>query len=246
MMRLVILLALANLAASFSSSRCYHSVRPISGRPRSLIQCNLVPLKSVEEATRNFWVFFICGNGGLTIGLAQFPVLAGRLKDGLSRAGQDSRGGPTLEVPHALLLYPEPLSIFDLDAVIGAPALIDLEELIAAGPQETYLQQRGYLTFAAFEQALSRGPGGGFNPLAVRAVFDALFKTQDAVEPTVAIEALAKWKSEGSTGTEGASFTRDLVGAKAGSYVPIATFVFLLWLIADIIFENAQMAFFSS
>lgn len=212
---------------------------------RTLSQRSLVPLKSVEEATRTFWVFFVFGNGGLTVGFAQLPRLYKSLKTGFALAGRESLGGPALAVPHSLLLYPEAIRVTDLDAVINAASLSNLDKVVAQGPQDTYVQQRGYLTFPAFEQALYR-ERPTLNPLAVRVVFDAFFKTQDSVDPVLAYELLAKWRDEGSTGSEGASFAKDIIGAKLGNYVPLATFAFLLWLILDIIVENGMMAYFPS
>jgi hypothetical protein len=85
-------------------------------------------------------------NGALGIGISQVPRLAGKIGTVMELKGQGkSLGGPSLAlpVPAQALLYPEPVSVADLQAVFKSPSVADIGKVVANGPQDTYLAQKG-------------------------------------------------------------------------------------------------------
>jgi hypothetical protein len=46
-------------------------------------------------------------------------------------------------VPTPLLLYPEAVSVADLNQVVNAKALSDLGKVVAKGPRDTYMASMG-------------------------------------------------------------------------------------------------------
>jgi hypothetical protein len=82
----------------------------------------------------------------LGIGVAQLPRLASKVGAVMALKGQgSSRGGPllALPVPAQFLLYPEAVRVADLQAVVNSPSVADLTNVVAAGPRESYLAQKG-------------------------------------------------------------------------------------------------------
>ena len=80
------------------------------------------------------------------IGVAQLPRLASKVGAVMALKGQgSSRGGPllALPVPAQALLYPEAVCVADLQAVVNSPSVADLTKVVAAGPRESYLAQKG-------------------------------------------------------------------------------------------------------
>ena len=206
--------------------------------------------QTVEEAIPRFWVWLVMGNGALTVGLGQMPRLLGRHLTVQRLGGAEKRDGPELQFPPSwLVLYPEAPSIADLEAVVNSELLNDITAMVENGPQDTYLAQQGMLTYAAWKQAFL-GPqeeeeggeeGPRYNPLAVRACFDPFNACSDAVNPPVAFEYVMKWREEGFAGP-GASYSTDLLKSKALSYSAGISFVAIILFVADIIYEEAQMA----
>jgi len=249
-------LMLALPAASFKAIPTRLS--PVVATPRKPARAPLRPLRgivpptNVEDATAKFWIFLVFGNGGLGIGLAQIPTALRRLNEGMQLGGGVSLGGPEIGIPSWALLYPEPVRVRDVAAVLKCPALTDLDRVVTEGPQDTFLATKGYLTFRAFAQAL---PEDKYNKLAVRCVFDCFNGCQDQVSPDDARARLSKWadaeaqaaaatpQGQGHGGAA-AAVARDALLAKANNYSAIGFFAFLIWLIADLIWEEAQMAFF--
>lgn len=89
---------------------------------------------------------FLYRNGALGIGIAQVPRLAGKVGTVMELKGQGtSLGGPSLAlpVPAQALLYPEALCVADLQAVFNSPFVADIGKVVASGPQDTYLAQKG-------------------------------------------------------------------------------------------------------
>lgn len=79
------------------------------------------------------------------------------------------------------------------------------------------------------------------DPLAVRVIFDQFNSGSDAADPSTVEDFISKWRREGVL--EG-SFVKDLVAAKLRSYSAGLTFLFIMFLTVDLIWEEAQMAFF--
>jgi len=218
---------------------------------------------SVESAQHQFWVFFAIGNGAFGLGLSALPRIFQRIISGqkLGGKGNPTLGGPDFGLPPQLLFYPEPLKVLDLDAVLEYPALEDLERVVAAGPSESYMAQKGYLTYGAWKEALGvaaateeqaggkkkkfgKGKkGGAINPLAARAVFDSLNGCQETVGPDVAAEAIARFRASG--GAAGPDFRNALLGAKGTAVGAGVFFTFLIFIIVDFCTEEAIMGWFT-
>lgn len=264
LLRLLSLLALCGSSMSFAPRRLTGGIlapRPKVSSPSSRTSRMVLAPQTVEEAIPRFWVWLVMGNGALTVGLGQMPRLLGRHLTVQRLGGAERRGGPELDVPSWLVLYPEAPSIADLEAVVNSELLNDITAIVENGPQDTYLAQQGMLTYAAWtaaflgpqegaekyaEKGAGEGEEGGspqprYNPLAVRALFDPFNACSDAVNPPVAFEYVMKWREEGFAGP-GASFSADLLKSKALSYSAGISFVGIILFVADIIYEEARMA----
>jgi hypothetical protein len=113
------------------------------------------------------------------------------------------------------------LSLSDVEKVLNQK--IKVEQMVSRGPMDSFWAQRGYLRYEAFVQA-----NQNCNPLAVRAIFDALTTSTSTVEPDVAQELLDSFK--GDVG----AFKRELLKSKVKGYAAIGTLLILLGLAADV------------
>jgi hypothetical protein len=135
--------------------------------------------------------------------------------------------GPTMGGVETLGLsplcgYPEDLKVKDVEKILNNK--LSIERVVEKYPiEDNFLSRKGYLTFAAFEQA-----NNGANPLALRAIFDTFAQSTDCCAPDIAQQKMDSYK-EDSSRINGA-----LVYAKVAGYSAIFVLLFLLGL-ADIV-----------
>jgi hypothetical protein len=93
--------------------------------------------------------------------------------------------------------------------------------------------KRGYLRFEAFKAA-----NKNCNPLALRAIFDAMTTSTSTVEPDVAQELLDTFKNDIG------AFKSTLLKSKAQGYAAIGLLLFLLGLAANVSGEALAAGWF--
>lgn len=104
-----------------------------------------------------------------------------------------------------------------------------VEQMVKKGPKDSFWAERGYLRYEAFEAA-----NPNCNPLALRAIFDALTTSTSIVEPDVAQELLISFRGDGrGDGIAGVElFKWTLLKSKFSGYGAIGFLLFLLGLAA--------------
>jgi len=164
----------------------------------------------------------------LGIGAKQIPVLFSTQKRISELKGCTSIGGEDLSInPLATLGYPEPLKIADVKNVI---AKVDLKRVIDNGPKVSYMAQLGMLERDGMMKAMS-----DCNQLAVHAVFECFSGGGgDLASPQAAELLLKKWRAE--DGLE--NFKTDLTVANTKRFTAYSAFVFLLYIVIDLIIES--------
>ena len=186
---------------------------------------------TVEDARRLFYLWFFGGSGGGGIAIAAFPAMFERFSDMRALKGQGpSAGGENIGLS-PLCGYPEDLKSADLAKILNNK--MSVERMVEVGPKDSFWAERGYLRFEAFEAA-----NKGANPLALRAVFDALTTSTSTVEPDIAQELLDSFKGD----TE--KFKTTLLISKAKGYSAIATLLFLLGLATSVSAEALYKGWF--
>mmetsp|Transcript_12077 Transcript_12077/g.18135 ORF Transcript_12077/g.18135 Transcript_12077/m.18135 type:complete len:289 (-) Transcript_12077:390-1256(-) len=181
-----------------------------------------IDMAEVESFRKLFYLWFFGGSGGGGIAIAAFPAMYDRFSAMRSLASSEpTLGGPTINLS-PLCLYPQDIALKDFEKIINNKMTV--EQMVKKGPQESFWAQRGYLRFEAFEAANKK-----CNPLALRAIFDALTKSTSIAEPDVAQELLDSFR--GSGGVE--LFKGKLLKSKFSGYGAIGFLLFLLGLAAE-------------
>ena len=124
-----------------------------------------------------------------------------------------------------LCLYPQDIALKDFSKIINNKMTV--EQMVKKGPKDSFWAERGYLRYEAFEAA-----NPNCNPLALRAIFDALTTSTSIVEPDVAQELLISFRGDGD-GIAGVElFKWTLLKSKFSGYGAIGFLLFLLGLAA--------------
>jgi hypothetical protein len=172
----------------------------------------------VAESRTAFFIWFFGASGAAGIARSAFP----RMYKQVSYINSLKDEGPTLGGEmlglSPLCGYPADLAVKDVEKVVNNR--LNVEKIVDKYPIENnFLSEKGYLTFAAFEQA-----NRGVNPLAVRAVFDTFAQSTDCCDPNVAQKKIDAYKGDFSQ-IKGA-----LLYAKATGFLAIAALLGLLGL----------------
>jgi len=187
----------------------------------------------VDTARTTFYIWFFGASGAAGIALSTLPRIYNSFKtvSSLKDAGP-SLGGETVGIS-PLVGYPRDLFVKDVEQVLQTSK--NVEQIVTKFPQEANMwsMKYGYLTFKAFEQANAKN-----NPLAVRAVMDAMAKSPDVVQPEIAQERIETYLSDFE------EFKSDLLTNKLISYSSFGVVLFLLGLAAVIIGSQAYQGFF--
>lgn len=186
-----------------------------------------IDMAEAESFRKYFYLWFFGGSGGGGIALAAFPAMYSRfssmrsLGDGDGDASSSTTlGGPTVGLS-PFCLYPQDISFKDFEKIINNKMTV--EQMVSRGPKDSFWAERGYLRYEAFEAANSK-----CNPLALRAIFDALTTSTSIVEPDVAQELLISFRGDG--GVE--LFKSSLLKSKFKGYSAIGFLLFLLGIAA--------------
>lgn len=181
--------------------------------------------QSLIGARREFFLWFVGASGGAGIARSQFPKMYNNVKNvNALRDEGTTLGGETVGL-NLLCGYPRDIASSDLLKIINNPKSI--ERIVADGPKENYLAQKGYLCYDAFVAGNS-----GCNPLTLRAVFDTFATSTNVVAPDTAQRLMDGYKQDPST------FKDALLQSKVKSFAAIGTLLFLLGL-ADVLAFNA-------
>ncbi len=206
--------------------------RRINGASPSSLSLSEVDLTDAAiDARRLFFLWFFGGSGGGGIALAAFPSMYERFSD--MRSLKDlgpTQGGDTIGLS-PLCGYPRDLSRADVEKVLKNR--MSVEQMVEKGPKDSFWAEKGYLRFEAFEAA-----NKGCNPLAVRAIFDALTTSTSTVEPDVAQELLDEFKNDTD------SFKKALLKSKFSGYSAIGLLLFLLGLATTVSAEALATGWF--
>jgi len=172
---------------------------------------------SSEDARKLFYLWFFGGSGGGGIAATAFPKMYDRFQTMRSlKDDGPTLGGESIELS-PLCGYPRDIALADVEKVLGNS--MSVERMVKEGPQDNFLAGMGYLRFEAFVAA-----NEGCNPLAVRAVFDALTTSTSTVEPDTAQDLLDQFR------TDIPAFKRTLLFTKLAGWSAIGVLVFLLGL----------------
>ena len=173
-------------------------------------------LSNPEDARRLFYFWFGGTSGGGGIAVAAFPQMYARAKAVTDLKGLGpTLGGEKIGLPTLLCGLPEDLSKADVEKILKNR--MSTETMVAKGPQDSYFAQLGYLRYEAFEKANPK-----CNPLALRAVFDALTTSSATVDPEEAQALLDSFKDDIG------KFKSALITNKLKGYGAIGTLLFLL------------------
>mmetsp|Transcript_6348 Transcript_6348/g.7107 ORF Transcript_6348/g.7107 Transcript_6348/m.7107 type:complete len:286 (-) Transcript_6348:86-943(-) len=185
-------------------------------------QLNLAPVSEFmdsEGARKLFFLWFFGSTGGGGIAVGQFPQMYQGYQKTQSLKGE----GPTLGGEKIglspLCGYPEDLCVKDLQKIFNNK--MSVETMVEKGPKDSFLAVKGYLRYNAFVAA-----NKNCNPLALRAVFDAMTTSADTVSPIVAQEKLDAFKDDIG------AFKSQLLFTKLQGYSAIGFLLFLLGIAA--------------
>ena len=160
----------------------------------------------------------LSGQGGVAVALRQFPAQFSKFQQLFSMSAEEpTAGGETIGIS-PLCLYPRDLSKADVDKVLNNK--LSVEKMVEKGPKVSYMATKGYLCFAAFQEA-----NQNCNPLTTRAVFDAL-STGDNVSPFEAQKMLDEFAND--TSPDRSKFKSELLRTKLTGFSSIAFLLFLL------------------
>jgi hypothetical protein len=225
MMMMMTIKSIFLLVASLSLSAGFapRTAVPTTARPstaRHIIGQEFA--SNIDESRTAFFIWFFGASGAAGIARSAFPRMFKQVTyiQGLKEQGP-TMGGETLGLS-PLCGYPEDLKVKDVEQILNNK--LSVERVVEKYPiEDNFLSRKGYLTFAAFEQA-----NGGANPLALRAIFDTFAQSTDCCNPDIAQQKIDSYK-EDVTRVNGA-----LTYAKLSGYSAIFVLLFLLGL-ADIV-----------
>lgn len=195
-----------------------------------------VDMSDVESARKLFYLWFFGGSGGGGIAIAAFPDMYKRFMDMRSLGSSSSKDPRTIDNDETigispLCLYPEDLKLKDVQKILNNP--MSVEKMVKLGPKESFWAERGYLRYEAFKAA-----NRDCDPLAIRAVFDALTTSTSTVEPDLAQKLLDSFREDLPL------FKRNLLWNKVKGYSAIALLLFLLALAASVSLESLAAGWF--
>lgn len=186
---------------------------------------------AIEGSRRLFYLWFFGGSGGAGLGISAFPGMYQRFLSVQRLKGQGpTLGGENLGVS-PLCGLPEDLKVKDVQKILNKKMTV--EQIVKKGPQESFWAQKGYLRVEAFQAA-----NKDCNPLAVRAIFDAMSTGTSNVEPYVAQAYLDEFRNDLE------SFKKTLLFSKVKGYVAIGTVLGLLGLTASVCAESLADGWF--
>ncbi len=201
-------------------------IRPISTaasrvtKKTSSSQLHLSPEFGVENARRLFYLWFFGASGGGGIAVGAFPQMAKKFQDIQALKGVGpTLGGENIGLPPLLTGYPEDLKLADVQKILNNKMTV--EQMVNKGPKDSFWAERGYLRFESFVAA-----NKNCNPLALRAVFDAMTTSVSTVSPVTAQQLLDAFRDDIGL------FKRTLLLSKAKGYSAIAFLLFLLGIAA--------------
>ena len=172
-----------------------------------------------ESARKLFFLWFFGASGGGGIAVGAFPGMYDNFQGIQSLKGE----GPTLGGEKVgispLCGYPEDLYLADVEKILNNKMTV--ETMVKKGPKDSFWAEKGYLRLEAFQAA-----NKNCNPLAVRAVFDAMTTSVATVSPIVAQEKLDSFKNDIN------AFKTSLLLSKAKGYSAIGFLLFLLGIAA--------------
>jgi hypothetical protein len=184
-----------------------------------------------DGARKLFFLWFFGSTGGGGIAVGQFPQMYDNFQSVRALKGL----GPTLGGEKIglspLCGYPEDLCLKDVEKILNNK--MTTEKMVEKGPKDSFWAEKGYLRFEAFELA-----NKNCNPLAVRAVFDAMTTSVATVSPVTAQEALDSFR--GDIGV----FKNTLLASKAKGYSAIGFLLFLLGIAAATCATSAKVGWF--
>lgn len=188
-------------------------------------------MTDIDSARKLFYLWFFGGSGGAGIAIAAFPDMYRRFMEMRSLAMKGpTEGGETIGIS-PLCLYPDDLKLKDVKKVLNNP--MSVETMVKLGPKESFWAQRGYLRYEAFEAA-----NRNCNPLAVRAIFDAMTTSTSTVEPDLAQDLLDSFREDLTV------LKNALLVNKMKGYCAIAVLLFLLGLAATVSLEAFAAGWF--
>eukprot|EP00591_Stephanopyxis_turris_P007442 CAMPEP_0195510280 /NCGR_PEP_ID=MMETSP0794_2-20130614/2970_1 /TAXON_ID=515487 /ORGANISM="Stephanopyxis turris, Strain CCMP 815" /LENGTH=267 /DNA_ID=CAMNT_0040637667 /DNA_START=26 /DNA_END=829 /DNA_ORIENTATION=+ len=202
----------------------------------SSLLLSLIKKTDPSEARGVFWFTFIASSGGLGIGAKQVPEILKDLDNIKALAGVGpTLGGEELKTSKiATLIYPVALSKKDVEKVIKS--VPSCAKISAQGDSTSYMASGGYIDRADFSKALR-----GCNPLAIRAVFDALSEGKGSYASPTTIDAkLEDWRGKGGINAF-AENLQSAISTKLSSYLALA---FIFAIVADLCIENAIQGWF--
>jgi hypothetical protein len=206
--------------------------KKLSSPPKTTMNLSDADLPAAaNDARRLFSLWFFGGSGGGGIAIAAFPQMYSRFMGTRGLKGQGpTLGGDKLGIS-PLCGLPEDLSVADVEKILRNKKSV--ETMVEKGPKDSFWAEKGYLRFEAFQAANPK-----CNPLALRAIFDALTTSTSTVEPDVAQELLDEFREDTAT------FKKTLLLTKAKGYSAIAFLLFLLGLTATVSAESLAAGWF--
>jgi hypothetical protein len=183
---------------------------------------------SVDQARTAFFIWFFGASGGVGIATKAFPRMYKNFQTTremkvvaapVAAAARAGRASPLVEMIgiSPLCGYPQDIPVRDVLQIVQKSR--NVAELIQKYPiADNFLSQQGYLTYAAFQKAHAKCN----NPLAVRAVFDALNKGADVCIPDQAQDIMNELIDNPKL------LAPKVLQAKAVGYAAITALLFLL------------------
>jgi hypothetical protein len=164
----------------------------VSGRtpaPSSVAPLRAIDVASVDQARTAFFIWLFGASGGAGIARSAFPRMFRNFQATrqMKSSSKSSAEEQTMIGISPLCGYPQDIPVKDVLQIVQKSNVAQMvQKYPIAG---NFLSRQGYLTYAAFQQAHVKA-----NPLAVRAVFDALNKGSDVCTPDQAQETIDELK----------------------------------------------------
>jgi hypothetical protein len=168
----------------------------VSGRtaPSSVAPLRAIDVASVDQARTAFFIWLFGASGGAGIARSAFPRMyrnfqaTRQMKSSSKSSSAAAPAEQTMIGISPLCGYPQDIPVKDVLQIVQKSNVVQMvQKYPIAG---NFLSRQGYLTYAAFQQAHVKA-----NPLAVRAVFDALNKGSDVCVPDQAQDTIDELKA---------------------------------------------------
>lgn len=181
----------------------------------SFTQLNAIDVASVDQARTAFFIWFFGASGGAGIARSAFPRMYENFRETRQMKATIPPGEATIGIS-IFCGYPQDIPVKDVLQIVKSKTSV--AQIVKKYPIEgNFLSAQGYLTYAAFQQAHPRA-----NPLAVRAVFDALNAGSDVCNPNVAQAAIEEIADQPKV------LASKVLAAKSKGYAAIFALLFLL------------------